>query len=147
MTEGTSAAVEAVKAFFEGMEEENFDKVASMLADDVVYVNVGYTKMRGRDPVVKVFRLAARFTTFKVKYRAFTDGNVVMTERLDAVLIGPVRIQFWVCGVFEVRDGKITLWKDYFDAFDFFVKAPLHGLLGAVIPPLRPKFPGVLGAA
>jgi limonene-1,2-epoxide hydrolase len=44
-----------------------------------------------------------------------------------------------VCGVFEVHGGKITLWRDYFDAFDFFVKAPLRGLAGIFVPSLRPK--------
>ena len=49
-----------------------------------------------------------------------------------------MRLQFWVCGTFEVHGGKITLWRDYFDLFDFFVKAPLRGLAGAVVPSLRP---------
>ena len=55
----------------------------------------------------------------------------------DALVIGPVRLQFWVCGVFEVHDGRITLWRDYFDMFDM-VKATVRGLLGAAIPALRP---------
>ena len=37
-----------------------------------------------------------------------------------------------------IRD-RITLWRDYFDAFDIFVKAPLRGLIGAFVPSLRPK--------
>jgi limonene-1,2-epoxide hydrolase len=24
-------------------------------------------------------------------------------------------MSIWVCGTFEVRDGRITLWRDYFD--------------------------------
>ena len=46
----------------------------------------------------------------------------MLTERTDALIFGPLRLQFWVCGVFEVHDGRITLWRDYFDMFDF-VKA------------------------
>jgi limonene-1,2-epoxide hydrolase len=38
-----------------------------------------------------------------------------MTERTDSIIIGRFRAEFWVCGVFEVHDGKITLWRDYFD--------------------------------
>ena len=53
-------------------------------------------------------------------------------------MFGPVRLQFWVCGVFEVRDGRITLWRDYFDMFDF-TKALVRGVAGAVIPALRPS--------
>ena len=72
-------------------------------------------------------------------HRVAADGNAVLTERTDAIIIGPFRLQFWVCGVFEVHGGKITLWRDYFDAFDFFVKAPLRGLAGIFVPSLRPK--------
>jgi limonene-1,2-epoxide hydrolase len=44
-----------------------------------------------------------------------------------------------VCGVFEVHDGRITLWRDYFDTLDVFVKAPVRGLIGVLIPAMRPK--------
>ena len=43
------------------------------------------------------------------------NGASVLTERTDVLVIGPVRMQFWVCGVFEVHNGRITLWRDYFD--------------------------------
>ena len=39
----------------------------------------------------------------------------MLTERTDAVLVGPVRIPFQVCGTFEVRDERIVLWRDTFD--------------------------------
>lgn len=51
-------------------------------------------------------------------HRIVTDGTSVLTERTDAIIIGPFQAHFWVCGVFEVRDGRITLWRDYFDLFD-----------------------------
>jgi limonene-1,2-epoxide hydrolase len=53
--------------------------------------------------------------------------------------MGPLRLQFWVCGVFEVHDGRITLWRDYFDLFDLF-KATLRGIIGIAVPSLRPSF-------
>ncbi len=63
----------------------------------------------------------------------------MLNERTDVLIFGPVRLQFWVCGgVFEVHDGRITLWRDYFDQFDF-AKAIVRGVLGALIPALRPK--------
>ena len=61
-------------------------------------------------------------------------------ERTDALIVGPVRLQFWVCGTFEVHGGRITLWRDYFDAFDIFVKAPLRAIAGLVAPSLKPTF-------
>jgi limonene-1,2-epoxide hydrolase len=65
---------------------------------------------------------------------------VVLTERTDVLLFGKARIQFWVWGRFEVRDGKITLWRDSFDFLDL-LRANVRGLLGAVVPSLRPLPP------
>ena len=48
-------------------------------------------------------------------------------------------MQFWVCGVFEVHGGQITLWRDYFDRLDFFVIATAARRSSAlVVPSLRP---------
>ena len=77
---------------------------------------------------------------FEVKFhRNVEEGATVLNERTDVMVLGPFRLQFWVCGVFEVHDGRITLWRDYFDTFDFFVKAPVRGLIGILVPSLRPK--------
>ena len=59
-------------------------------------------------------------------HRIAADGAAVLTEHTDALIVSPLRVQFWVCGVFEVHDGRITLWRDYFDLFDV-VKATVRG--------------------
>jgi limonene-1,2-epoxide hydrolase len=43
------------------------------------------------------------------------NGHVVLTERTDVLAKGRYEIAPWVCGTFEVHEGKITLWRDYFD--------------------------------
>lgn len=76
---------------------------------------------------------------FEVKFhRNVAEGSTVLNERTDAIVLGPLRLQFWVCGVFEVHDGRITLWRDYFDMFDM-LKATVRGLVGVAVPALRPK--------
>jgi limonene-1,2-epoxide hydrolase len=81
-----------------------------------------------------------------------TDGSTVMTERTDVLSWGPMRVQFWVCGRFDVEDGEIARWQDYFDYLTFFA-ATARGLLGIVLPALRPKPPpgdwrdGVVGSS
>jgi limonene-1,2-epoxide hydrolase len=46
-----------------------------------------------------------------------------------------------VTGRFDVADGRITLWRDYFDYQDTF-RAFLRGLVGVVLPAVRPAAPG-----
>lgn len=88
---------------------------------------------------MRLFRQMDGRMGFEVKiHRAAADGAAVLTERTDALILGPLRIQFWVCGVFEVHDGRITLWRDYFDFYDM-TKALLRGVAGAVIPALKAR--------
>jgi limonene-1,2-epoxide hydrolase len=77
---------------------------------------------------------------FEVKiHRIAADGAAVLTERTDALIVGRLRLQMWVCGTFEVHGGQITLWRDYFDMWDI-TKGMLRGLAATVVPSLRPSF-------
>jgi len=42
-------------------------------------------------------------------------GDVVLNERSDRFRSGDRWFELPVAGVFVVRDGRIQLWRDYFD--------------------------------
>jgi limonene-1,2-epoxide hydrolase len=127
-----------VETFLYAMQDEDFDTVDSAMADTIVWQNVGYATLRGRQRILKLFRRGQGRVGFEVKiHRIAADGNTVLTERTDAIVIGPLRLQFWVCGVFEVHAGRITLWRDYFDMWDIG-KGTLRGLAAVAFPSLRP---------
>ena len=46
-------------------------------------------------------------------------GSLVLTERTDRFGKEGNWIELPVAGVFEVIDGRITLWRDYFDMTTF----------------------------
>ena len=120
------------------LQDQDFETVDSAFADEIVWQNVGFPTMRGRQRIVNLLRRGQGRVGFEVKInRIAADGNTVLTERTDALVIGPLRLQFWVCGVFEVHGGRITLWRDYFDMLDI-TKATLRGLAATVFPSLRP---------
>ncbi len=141
---GTTSAVDStanartVETFLYALQDEDFASADSAMADDIVWQNVGLPTLRGRKRIMSLFRRAEGRGGFEVKiHRIAADGNAVLTERTDALIIGPLRLQFWVCGVFEVHGGRITLWRDYFDMWDI-TKATLRGLAATVFPTLRP---------
>jgi limonene-1,2-epoxide hydrolase len=137
---GTATNALVVERFLKALQHEDFDTADALLADDLVYQNVGFPIVRGGRRVAKMFRGMKGRMGFEVKFhRNVEDGTSVLNERTDVLILGPLRLQFWVCGVFEVHDGRITLWRDYFDTLDVFVKAPVRGLIGVLIPALRPK--------
>jgi limonene-1,2-epoxide hydrolase len=105
-----------------------------------VYQNVGLPTIYGRSAAIGLFRRVQRRIGFEVKiHRIAADGSAVLTERTDALILGPLRLQFWVCGVFEVHHGRIALWRDYFDFYDM-VKATVRAVAATVFPSLRPTF-------
>ncbi|MCB0930471.1 MAG: nuclear transport factor 2 family protein [Mycobacterium sp.] len=128
----------AVEVLLTSLQDQDADGAGAVLDDNLVYQNVGFPTIRGRARAMKLFRAMEGRAGFEVKiHRIAVNGPTVLTERTDVLQLGPVRLQFWVCGVFEVHNGRITLWRDYFDMFDM-TKALMRGVVGAMIPALRP---------
>ncbi|MDD3799521.1 MAG: limonene-1,2-epoxide hydrolase family protein [Novosphingobium sp.] len=60
-----------------------------------------------------------------VIHNAVSNGtDMVMNERTDRFLMPVGWVELPVMGVFEIRDGKIAGWRDYFDM------APMRPVLG-----------------
>jgi limonene-1,2-epoxide hydrolase len=139
------APTAVVRRFLDLLAEGRIDDACDLLADDVRYVNVPLPPIRGRDRVRAALNKAMTRLPgagFEVYLHAVSaNGPVVLTERTDVLKAGRVRVQFWVCGRFDVHDERITLWRDYFDWGTFLV-ATVRGLLAAVLPILRPAPPG-----
>jgi limonene-1,2-epoxide hydrolase len=114
---GNVSAVATVTAFLDALGRLDLDAALALLAEDVAYQNVSLPWARGKAAVGKQLGLLTRYCTgFEaINHRIVGDGDTVLTERTDIIEIGRVRSEFWVCGTFEIRDGKIVLWRDYFD--------------------------------
>jgi limonene-1,2-epoxide hydrolase len=50
-----------------------------------------------------------------VHYQGESADGVVFNERTDRFDMGAKWIELPVAGVFELRGGKISAWRDYFD--------------------------------
>jgi limonene-1,2-epoxide hydrolase len=131
-----------VEAFLAALAAGDAATARALIADDILYVNVGLPPVRGRKEMERVFALLGRpGAGFEVYLHAVaTDGPVVLTERTDVLLMGPVEAQFWVWGRFEVHDGRITLWRDSFDYLDI-LRGTVRGIAALLVPSLRPVRP------
>jgi limonene-1,2-epoxide hydrolase len=138
-----ASPISVVRQFLDGLAAGDLDRAADLLAPDVEYINVSTPTIRGRERVRRVLRAAMGLpgAGFEVYFHSISsDQGAVLTERTDVLTWGALRMQFWVCGRFDVRDGEIVLWKDYFDWANFTI-AMLRGLVGVVIPAVRAKPP------
>jgi len=115
--EAAESPIRVVEAFLRALEQKDIERAAALLDDDVVYQNVPFPADHGKAKVMKTLLSFQRiFTDFEVRMKNIAEKDgVVLTERVD-VLSGPFAyLDIWVCGTFEVKNGRITLWRDYFD--------------------------------
>ena len=144
-TNGTATAPAAVvQAFLSGLEAGDFETALALLDDDAVWINVSLPAVHGRARIERLMRLG--FERLGMGFRVHfhhvaADGPVVLTERTDALSIGRFEQRFWVNGRFEVHDGRITVWRDYFDYVDYTVSI-VRGLVGLIAPALNRPWPG-----
>jgi limonene-1,2-epoxide hydrolase len=133
---------EVVTTFLTALAEGDAERAIELVADDLVYQNVSLPTIRGKRRFAKgLADFNRRGIEFDVRIHRITqDGSSVMTERTDGLRYRRFYQQFWVCGVFEVHDGRITLWRDYFDWRDIAVSAA-RGLAAVLIPRFRAQMP------
>lgn len=106
-----------VETFIHAVEKKDFAGALALVTDDVEYDNVPMSKVYGPDGIRSVLEpfLAGAEEVEWVVHRQLSDGRTVMNERTDRFRIGERWLEIPVVGIWEVRDGRIALWRDYFD--------------------------------
>lgn len=109
--------LEVVHAFLAAAEKRDYDVSLPLLAEDVEYQNMPLPPVHGKQAVkdtLEFLMAATQDGEWRVD-RELASGDLVMNERVDRFLIDGTWAELPVAGVFVVRDGVITLWRDYFD--------------------------------
>ena len=117
----TTGPLATVREFVAALERRDIDAALSLLAEDCEYDNVPIAKLHGRGAVRDAL---TRFITPAsevewVTLREAETGAVVFNERIDRFHMPFGWVELPVAGVWEVHDGRITLWRDYFDLQSF----------------------------
>lgn len=110
-------AAEVVDEFIARIGRMDLDGACELVADDVEYDNVPMGKSHGPQGIKDILgpMVGAIDALEFVVHRQVADGNLVLNERTDRFVKGDLTIDLPVAGVFEVTDGRISLWRDYFD--------------------------------
>ncbi len=106
-----------VREFCGAWSRRDVDAILAWFTPDAVYHNVPVAPVQGHAEirtVLEMFVPPASRIDFEILAIA-SRGDVVFTERVDRFTVGDKEIALPVAGVFEVRDGKIAAWRDYFD--------------------------------
>lgn len=107
---------ETVNAFCTALNAD-LSECLQYIAEDCVYQNMPFPPVHGpegvRSTLAGFFEITGPVRIETLKQVAV--GNLVMNERLD--YFDPPKGKAYglpVAGVFEVKDGKIVAWRDYF---------------------------------
>ncbi|MGZ3376800.1 MAG: limonene-1,2-epoxide hydrolase family protein [Phenylobacterium sp.] len=118
MAATSPSPVDIVRRFMTDMERLDYDSALKLVSDACEYVNPapfpvvhGPAGIRG---ILEPFFAPTLENEFKVLREALS-GPTVFLERLDRHRLADKWVELPVTGVFEVHDGKITFWRDYFD--------------------------------
>jgi limonene-1,2-epoxide hydrolase len=117
---------ETVTAFIHAIEAKDLDSALALVDDQIEYDNVPMAKVFGPEAVrtlLTPFLAGCTAVDWVVHHQVEqVDGpgtGTVMNERTDRFEMGGRWIELPVAGLFIVQDGKITLWRDYFDDATF----------------------------
>ena len=106
-----------VRDFCAAVGRHDAEALRPFFSDDVVYHNIPMDPAVGIDATMAFIEgFFGMFESMVIDtvHLAVRD-NVVLTERVDTFTIGQVVAPLPFMGTFEVRDGKISAWRDYFD--------------------------------
>ncbi len=100
-------------------------ELAAFFTDDAVYHNIPMAPVTGREAIANNIAAFIRPGAPGIEGIQFhviniaANGPVVMTERVDVFKLPAKSFELPVMGTFEVSEGKISAWRDYFDMNQF----------------------------
>ena len=113
-TDATALVLEFCEAWGKGATPS---ELVEWFTEDAVYHNIPVEPAVGREAILgllNMFVTPAERVEFRVR-NIVGSGETVLTERVDVFHLPNATIELPVMGTFEVKDGKIVAWRDYFD--------------------------------
>ena len=106
-----------IREFLAAWSRLDVDELVSYFTDDGIYHNMPIAPVQGQD-ALKAFisNFLKDWTKTEWDVRVLiSSGDTVVAERLDKTQLGERAVDLPCCGVFEMQNGKIKVWRDYFD--------------------------------
>lgn len=112
-----SQNTDLVTAFCHAWSNRDVDEILGYFTEDAVYHNMPMPPMQGKQAIKTILQQIVSPTSW-IEWETLNiaeAGNVVFTERVDRFEMAGKKVELPVAGVFEIENGKIKAWRDYFD--------------------------------
>jgi limonene-1,2-epoxide hydrolase len=128
-----SANADRLWRLFADLDRLDFAAVAAHCADDCVYEDVPFAAATAIGPDAIRAKLALGLETLErlptTIHELVEQRDTVMVERTEVWHDrGGERATLRVAAVFKFRDGKLVLWRDYWDARTLLAQQPADWL-------------------
>ena len=113
-----------VREFIAAWSNLNADELVAYFTEDGVYHNMPAQPVAGHDNLrnfISGFMADWEKTDWEI-LNLLASGDIVMVERIDRTVAAGKAVELPCFGVFEMKDGRITAWRDYFD-MSTYIKA------------------------
>lgn len=108
---------QVVRDFIAAWSRLDVDELVSWFTEDGVYYNMPIAPVQGQEALrafIGNFLNGWTKTDWEI-LTLIASGDTVIAERVDRTVVHGKQVDLPCCGVFELRDGKIAVWRDYFD--------------------------------
>ena len=122
----TTESIEFIRSFLDACVRADPDEFASFFTEDAIWWNAPWQPVEGREAIRETLRRGAeqmQALPWEIRY-IVAGKDVVLTERVDHFMVRGARVSVPCMGVFELRDGKIAGWRDYWDLRQFECQLP-----------------------
>ena len=108
---------QTIRDFISAWSRLNVDELVDYFCEDGIYHNMPTDPVAGHEALrafIGAFLSNWEKTDWEI-LNLLVDGDTVMVERMDRTVATGKNVDLPCCGVFEMRHGKIAVWRDYFD--------------------------------
>ncbi len=108
---------EIIRAFIAAWSRRDPEELAAFFCEDGIYHNMPTGPVQGRAAIGQFIAAFIRdwsSTDWEI-LTLMAAGDKVIAERIDRTMIGGKPVDLPCCGVFEMSEGQIKVWRDYFD--------------------------------
>lgn len=108
---------QTIREFIAAWSNLDVEELVGYFTMDGIYHNMPIDPVQGADNLrgfIKAFLTGWEKTDWEI-LNIVAQGDIVMAERVDRTVVGGKTVNLPCLGVFEMRDGKIAVWRDYFD--------------------------------
>ncbi|MFA5630088.1 MAG: limonene-1,2-epoxide hydrolase family protein [Porticoccaceae bacterium] len=109
-----------VNRFLAALHHNEVGEALNLMTDDIFYHNIPMEPLRGKAAVKDFLERESDLEVLDlVTLHSAENGNIVMNERVDTFRLDGRVLDLPVMGIFELENGKIKAWRDYFDLNTF----------------------------